>query len=76
MYIHKFVAKKLGLRRPEEVEILCRGVPVGPEHTLQFVQRTQWKANAKMVLEFRLAPAGVEARLLAAGKAAGRAAAA
>jgi len=40
---------------------------VSPEHTLQFVQRTLWKdSDRQMVLEFRRAPAGVEARLQAA----------
>lgn len=70
MSIRKYLAKKLALKRPEEVEILCRGVPVGSEHTLQFVERTRWKVSghretrSKMVLEYRRAPAGVEARLL------------
>jgi hypothetical protein len=67
MYVRKFVAKRLGMARPDELEILCRGVPVSPEHTLQFVQRTLWKdSDRQMVLEFRRAPAGVEARLQAA----------
>lgn len=71
MYIRKFVAMKLSLRSADEVVILCRGAPVGGEHTLEFVRRTCWKDDAKMQLEFRLAPAAIEARYPArrAGKA-------
>ncbi|TYZ63497.1 hypothetical protein PybrP1_006665 [[Pythium] brassicae (nom. inval.)] len=54
MHLRKYIAKKLRSVRPEEVEVLCRGTPVGPEYSLEFIRRTIWKsASSKMVLEFR-----------------------
>lgn len=54
MHLRKYIAKKLRTVRPEEVEVLCRGTPVGPEYSLEFIRRTIWKnESAKMVLEFR-----------------------
>lgn len=53
MYIRKYIVKKLKLDAADAVEILCRGEPVGAEHSLEFVRRTLWQDKAKMVLEYR-----------------------
>ncbi|GLD97715.1 hypothetical protein PINS_up006405 [Pythium insidiosum] len=52
--LRKYIAFKFGMEDPEEVEILCRDCPVGPEHSLEFVHRTIWRDNStKMILEYR-----------------------
>ncbi|RLN79592.1 hypothetical protein BBJ28_00004312 [Nothophytophthora sp. Chile5] len=53
MHLRKYVAKKMKLVKPEEVEILCKGSPVGPELSLEFIRLTRWKEDAKMILEYR-----------------------
>ncbi|TMW63726.1 hypothetical protein Poli38472_002667 [Pythium oligandrum] len=52
--LRKFVAWKLGIEDPSDVEILCRGTPVGGEYSLEFVHRTIWKdRQSRMLLEYR-----------------------
>ncbi|ETO79265.1 hypothetical protein F444_06005 [Phytophthora nicotianae P1976] len=53
MYLRKYLAKKLKVAKPEEIEILCKGTVVGPEYSLEFIRRTRWKESSKMVLEYR-----------------------
>uniref|UniRef100_K3X9Q1 RING-type domain-containing protein n=1 Tax=Globisporangium ultimum (strain ATCC 200006 / CBS 805.95 / DAOM BR144) TaxID=431595 RepID=K3X9Q1_GLOUD len=55
LHLRKYIAKKLGSGiKPEEVEMLCKGVPVGPEYSLEFIRRTIWMdESAKLILEFR-----------------------
>ncbi|UIZ21571.1 hypothetical protein KXD40_000998 [Peronospora effusa] len=53
MYLRKYLAKKLNILKPEEIEILCNGAVVGPEYSLEFIRRTRWKADSKMILEYR-----------------------
>ena len=53
MYLRKYLAKKVNVLKPEEIEILCKGNVVGPEYSLEFVRRTLWKEDSKMVLEYR-----------------------
>ncbi|TDH65331.1 hypothetical protein CCR75_008155 [Bremia lactucae] len=54
MYLRKYLAKKLKLAKPEEIEILCKGTVVGPEYSLEFIRRTRWKEeDSKMMLEYR-----------------------
>ncbi|KAF1775904.1 RAWUL domain [Phytophthora cactorum] len=53
MYLRKYLAKKLKVAKPEEIEILCKGTVVGPEYSLEFIRRTRWEENSKMVLEYR-----------------------
>ncbi|KAJ0407805.1 hypothetical protein ATCC90586_006281 [Pythium insidiosum] len=52
--LRKYIALKFEMDDPEDVEILCRDCPVGPEHSLEFVHRTIWRdTSAKMILEYR-----------------------
>ncbi|KAF1332559.1 hypothetical protein FI667_g3549, partial [Globisporangium splendens] len=55
LHLRKYIAKKSGSNvKPEEVEVLCKGVPVGPEYSLEFIRRTIWMdESAKLILEFR-----------------------
>lgn len=54
MHLRKYIAKQLDGVRPEEVEVLCKGAPVGPEYSLEFIRRTIWMDDhAKLVLEYR-----------------------
>lgn len=54
MHLRKYIAQKLRTVGPEEVELLCRGAPVGPEYSLEFIRRMFWNdASTTMVLEFR-----------------------
>uniref|UniRef100_A0AAV1TDC5 RING-type domain-containing protein n=1 Tax=Peronospora matthiolae TaxID=2874970 RepID=A0AAV1TDC5_9STRA len=53
MYLRKYLAKKVNVLKPEEIEILCKGNVVGPEYSLEFVRRTLWKEDSKMILEYR-----------------------
>ncbi|OWZ19704.1 hypothetical protein PHMEG_0005994 [Phytophthora megakarya] len=53
MYLRKYLAKKLKISKPEEIEILCKGTVVGPEYSLEFIRRTRWKETSKMILEYR-----------------------
>ncbi|POM65127.1 Hypothetical protein PHPALM_19211, partial [Phytophthora palmivora] len=53
MYLRKYLAKMLKISKPEEIEILCKGTVVGPEYSLEFIRRTRWKENSKMILEYR-----------------------
>ncbi|CAH0515980.1 unnamed protein product [Peronospora belbahrii] len=53
MYLRKYLAKKLNILKPEEIEILCNGTVVGPEYSLEFIRRTRWKDDSKMILEYR-----------------------
>ena len=53
MYLRKYLAKKLNIPKPEEIEILCNGTVVGPEYSLEFIRRTRWNADSKMILEYR-----------------------
>lgn len=55
MHLRKYIAKKLkNTVRPDEIEVLCKGAPVGPEYSLEFIRRTIWMdPNAKLILEFR-----------------------
>lgn len=54
MHLRKYIAKKLKDVRPDEIEVLCKGVPVGPEYSLEFIRRTIWMdEGAKLILEFR-----------------------
>jgi hypothetical protein len=53
MNLRKFLAQRLKVVRPEEIEILCKGVTVGPEYSLEFIRRTRWEEDTKMVLEYR-----------------------
>ncbi|KAJ8577290.1 hypothetical protein ON010_g1918 [Phytophthora cinnamomi] len=51
--LFKYIAKKLKGVKPEEIEILCKGVAVGPEYSLEFIRRTRWKEDCKLILEYR-----------------------
>ncbi|KAG1703905.1 hypothetical protein DVH05_006912 [Phytophthora capsici] len=54
MYIRKYLAKKVNVSKPEEIEILCNGTVVGPEYSLEFIRRTRWEdPDSKMILEYR-----------------------
>uniref|UniRef100_H3GQ37 RAWUL domain-containing protein n=1 Tax=Phytophthora ramorum TaxID=164328 RepID=H3GQ37_PHYRM len=53
MHLRKYLAKKLKVKKPEEIEILCKGTAVGPEYSLEFIRRTRWNDKSKMVLEYR-----------------------
>ncbi|KAK1932046.1 Polycomb group RING finger protein 3 [Phytophthora citrophthora] len=54
MHIRKYLAKKMNVSKPEEIEILCNGAVVGPDHSLEFIRRTRWKdPDTKMILEYR-----------------------
>ncbi|KAG7379341.1 Polycomb group RING finger protein 5 [Phytophthora boehmeriae] len=53
MHLRKYVAKKLKIAKPEEIEVLCKGIIVGPEYSLEFIRRTRWKEDSKMILEYR-----------------------
>ncbi|KAL7692392.1 putative E3 ubiquitin-protein ligase/polycomb group RING finger protein [Plasmopara halstedii] len=54
MYLRKYLAKKLKVAKPEEIEILCKGTVVGPEYSLEFIRRTRWKEEkTNMILEYR-----------------------
>lgn len=55
MHLRKYIAKKSSSNvKPEEVEVLCKGMSVGPEYSLEFIRRTIWMDDsAKMILEFR-----------------------
>ncbi|KAL4160540.1 hypothetical protein PRNP1_001108 [Phytophthora ramorum] len=53
MHLRKYLAKKLKVKTPEEIEILCKGTAVGPEYSLEFIRRTRWNDTSKMVLEYR-----------------------
>ncbi|KAE8907523.1 hypothetical protein PF005_g3230 [Phytophthora fragariae] len=53
IHLRKYLAKKLKGVNPEEIEILCKGVVVGPEYSLEFIRRTRWKEDSKMILEYR-----------------------
>lgn len=52
-HLKKFLAKKLKLPRPEDVDILCSGCPLGNEHSLEYVARTRWNTNDQLVLMYR-----------------------
>lgn len=52
-HLKKFLAKKLGLQQPDDVDILCRGEVLGRECSLEFIQRTRWRKNEQLVLKYR-----------------------
>ena len=39
MHLKKYLCKKLSLKQPKEVEILCKGDTLGPELSLHFILR-------------------------------------
>lgn len=55
MYLRKYLVKKLNLEGTHgSIEILCRNLPLGTEHSLEFVRRSVWEKSSKMVLQYRL----------------------
>ena len=50
--MRKYLALKLQVK-PEDIVILCRKKPLGPEHQLEFIQKIYWKDDSKMILEYR-----------------------
>ncbi|CCI44699.1 unnamed protein product [Albugo candida] len=54
LYLKKFVAKQLHLPNFNQIQVLCDGVPVGAEYSLDFIVRTKWKnRSSKLILEYR-----------------------
>nr|CCA27133.1 conserved hypothetical protein [Albugo laibachii Nc14] len=57
LYLKKFVAKLLQLPNFNQIQILCEGLPVGAEYSLDFIVRTRWKDRSKkLILEYRRQP--------------------
>eukprot|EP00051_Salpingoeca_urceolata_P014284 m.181542 g.181542 ORF g.181542 m.181542 type:complete len:315 (-) comp18040_c0_seq3:117-1061(-) len=53
LHLKKFLAKKLSLPRPEDVDILCRGEMCGKELSLEFISKTRWRNDEQLVLTYR-----------------------
>ncbi|EDQ86974.1 uncharacterized protein MONBRDRAFT_27802 [Monosiga brevicollis MX1] len=54
LHLKKFLAKKLALEEPDDVEILCNGEVLGREYSLEYVARTRWRDTAQLLtLQFR-----------------------
>eukprot|EP00048_Salpingoeca_helianthica_P009256 m.132988 g.132988 ORF g.132988 m.132988 type:complete len:399 (+) comp14818_c8_seq1:678-1874(+) len=54
LHIKKFIAQKLKLMRHDMVDVLCRGEVLGPEHSLQYINLSRWRAQGShMVLQYR-----------------------
>lgn len=55
MYLRKYLVQKLNVEGSRgTIEILCRNIPLGMEHSLEFVRRSVWGKSFKMVLHYRL----------------------
>lgn len=52
MHLKKFLTKKLGLERPDQIEILCKGDILGGELSLDFIKRTRWYDSSDLVLHY------------------------
>lgn len=56
-HLKKFLAKKLDLQGPDDVDILCRGEVLGREFTLEFIAKTRWRTpqvrDQQLVLKYR-----------------------
>ena len=53
-HLKKFLAQKLALSSPDDVDILCRGEVLGREFSLEFIAKTRWRqVDDQLVLKFR-----------------------
>ncbi|EDV22748.1 uncharacterized protein TRIADDRAFT_28240 [Trichoplax adhaerens] len=54
MHLKKFVAKKLQISKPYELEILCNDEILGKDHTLKFICLTRWRnKETPLVLHYQ-----------------------
>ena len=53
--LRKYIGQSLGLQDSSTVEILCNGIKMGPEYTLDFISRTQWHRKDELKLFYRRA---------------------
>eukprot|EP00040_Diaphanoeca_grandis_P044846 m.13807 g.13807 ORF g.13807 m.13807 type:complete len:344 (+) comp9869_c0_seq1:325-1356(+) len=52
--LKKFLASKLSLASPDEVDILCQEQLMGKEHTLQYIKSTWWRGKSEQLsLQYR-----------------------
>eukprot|EP00039_Didymoeca_costata_P012555 m.181109 g.181109 ORF g.181109 m.181109 type:complete len:364 (-) comp15513_c0_seq2:951-2042(-) len=52
-HLKKFLAKKLDLEQPEDVDILCCGKIMGKEYSLEYISKFHWKNEDQLVLKYR-----------------------
>ena len=53
--LRKYIGQSLGLQDSSTVEILCNGIKMGPEYTLDFISCTQWHRKDELKLFYRRA---------------------
>eukprot|EP00053_Salpingoeca_punica_P007833 m.71181 g.71181 ORF g.71181 m.71181 type:complete len:273 (+) comp14350_c0_seq1:202-1020(+) len=53
LHVKKFLALRLHLQQPEDVDILCRGEVMGKEYSLEYVARTRWRKEDQLCLTYR-----------------------
>lgn len=53
LHVKKFLALRLHLQQPEDVDILCRGEVMGKEYSLEYVARTRWRKEDQLSLTYR-----------------------
>jgi len=51
--LKKFLAARLGLSGPDELDVLCKGEVLGKEYTLEYILRTRWRKGRQLELSYR-----------------------
>ena len=54
IHLKKYLAKKLEMEKTSDIEISCNGETLGPELSLEFIQKTRWHDEERdLVLNYR-----------------------